>query len=104
LKESPRQRESDCKEGEPGVFALELPLLVSAAGLDRSEEFLDDPASAVAVDNGEYLFSSARGFRGEKKPLDGFRSFRCVHFIDMHDMDLDLGRVALVEVRRSLEL
>src|SRR3970040_638014 len=69
------QAPSDDAEDSEGVakrvIRLELTLLEGAAGLQRFEEFLDEPARLVVVDDGVQVLRGIDGLRGEEHPIDG---------------------------------
>src|SRR4051812_43095482 len=69
--QTPRDRRENGECIQKAVGGLELPTFVLAACLERFEEFLDRPASAIAVDGERDLFGGLDRQIGEEKPLDG---------------------------------
>jgi hypothetical protein len=76
-----------CEGGEgveETVCVLQLAFFVSAAGFERLEELLDDPAPAVAIDYRCNFVRRSDGQAGQEQPLDG--RFACGH-VKLDDTD-----------------
>src|SRR5438445_100819 len=75
---------------------FELAFLVGAASLEGLEVLLDHPPTAIAVDDECDLVSVCDGEIRKQKPLDRWFSTRRPTFDDIHDVQRDRFRAALL--------
>ncbi len=83
------------------MFRFELPLLVRAPLLQRAEVLLDEPASAVAVDDGCDVLDGVDGLGRHEPPFDRSDAASRVLLVNTHDVEAQRRRRVRTAVPRT---